>query len=264
MTLVARVSPFGCPLMLADVLITTPERNRQTQVEALPSIGHFALIEDSVVDLNRVARLAQKVCVIADNLAVGWSGDYEPAKRIISALRAYRWPHRITTRDVEDCLATTRYEDQASVSLGEVFSNDKFFGEFGLNAPKIHLPLFDECRIIGSGRNSFIRMCRGIDGLRLPAIGEIHSSCANATTSVLMASNSLIGEEVNNFAGPPVSFGGLFEVLMFQDNRFTKLDDVLYCFWAILEYGKEKGSHCPTHRLCKGEIPWRYLGGTSS
>ena len=115
MTLVARVSPFGCPLMLADILITTPQPNRQTQAEALPSIGHFALIGDSAIDLGRVAGLAQKICVIADNLAVGWSGDYKSAERIIAAMRAYPWPDRITTDDVQDCLATTIYEDQAAV-----------------------------------------------------------------------------------------------------------------------------------------------------
>ena len=146
MTLVARVSPFGCPLILADILITTPEPNRQTQAEALPSIGHFALIEHNAIDLRRVAGLAQKICVIADNLAVGWSGDYKPAERIISAMRAYPWPDRITTDDVQDCLATTSYEDQAAVSLVGIFSNDKWFGEFGLNASKISLPVFDECR----------------------------------------------------------------------------------------------------------------------
>ena len=86
--------------MLADILVTTPEPNHQTRVEALPSIGHFALVEDSAIDLNRVASLVQKICVIADNLAVGWWGDYAAAKRIISALRAHRWPDRITTSDV--------------------------------------------------------------------------------------------------------------------------------------------------------------------
>jgi hypothetical protein len=69
MTLVASVSPFGCPLMLGDILISG---QRAPQTEAvLPTIGNLALVEESVVDLSRVARLAQKICVITENLAVG-------------------------------------------------------------------------------------------------------------------------------------------------------------------------------------------------
>jgi hypothetical protein len=240
MTLVARVSPFGCPLMLADILITTPQPDRQTQADALPSIGHLALIADSAIDLGRVAGLAQKVCVIAADLAVGWSGDYKSAERIISAMRAYPWPDRITTYDVQECLATTSYEDQAAVSLVGIFSHDKWFGEFGMNAPKVSLPLFNECRVIGGGSGAFIRMCRDIGDLCLPTPEESDSSWVKATTAVLMASSTLIGEEVNNFGGLPEGFGGLFEVLMFQDDKFTKLDDILYCFWAVLEHSKEE------------------------
>lgn len=226
--------------MLADILVTTPEPNRQTQAEALPSIGHFALIGDSAIDLGRVVGLAQKICVIADNLVVGWSGVYTSAERIISAMRAYPWPDRITTDDVQACLATTSYEDQSGVSLAGIFSNDKWFGEFGLNAPKVILPLFNECRVIGGGSGTFIRMCRDISDLRIPTPDNGESSWLKATTAVLMASSTLVGEEVSNFGGLSEGFGGMFEILAFQDNRFTKLDDILYCFWAVLEHSKEK------------------------
>ena len=48
MTLVATVSPFGCPLMLGDILITGAS-NAQTMA-TLPTIGSLHLVDDSVVD----------------------------------------------------------------------------------------------------------------------------------------------------------------------------------------------------------------------
>jgi hypothetical protein len=240
MTLVARVAPFGCPLLLADILITTPQPHPQTQLEALPSIGHFALIEPNAVDLSRVAGLAQKICVITDNLAVGWSGNYRSARRIIATMRAYPWPARITTDDVQNCLATTRYEDQAAVSLAGMFLNDNFFGEFGLNSSKSNLPLFNECRILGGGKNAFIELCRNFSKLQLHSSDENqdYPTWIKATVAVLLSSSALVGQEMNNFGGLPSDFGGLFEILMFRDGKFAKLDDILYCFWVVLEHSK--------------------------
>ena len=238
MTLVATVSPFGCPLMLGDILITGAP-NAQNMAK-LPTIGSLHLVDDSVVDLSRVAWLAQKICTINDNLAVGWSGSYEFAKRIISSMRAFPWNDQIELDDVQQCLATTQYDDQAAVSLVGVLARADDFCQFGLNAGTVTLPLFNECRIIGSGRDNFIQMARGMD---LPALDpgiKNDPSWPHAIAATLIASAAFLGQEMNVYGGLVNDFGGGFEILIFENSKFIKLDDVLYCFWRLLGHNENE------------------------
>ena len=243
MTLVATVSPFGCPLMLGDILITGPPDPRVTAM--LPTIGNCHLVDDSAVDLSRVAWLASKVCLISDSLAVGWAGSYEPAKRIISAMRAFPWNSEVTLQDVQKCLATTEYDDQAAVSLVGLFLNAKGIGEFGLNAMKFDLPLFNRSRIIGSGKTSFLEMARNIGDLRTQGDSSDDPSWPEAVAITLASTTAFIGEEMSYYGGLHNSFGGSFEVLVFDGQKLTKLDDVLYCFWEVREHNKNEITLAP-------------------
>jgi hypothetical protein len=243
--LVAAVSPFDCPLMLGDILITGPPDPRTRAM--LPTIGNCHLVDDRVVDLSRVAWLASKVCVINDSLAVGWAGSYEPAKRIISAMRAFPWSSEVTLQDVQKCLATTDYDDQAAVSLVGLFLHAKGIGEFGLNATKINLPLFNRSRIIGSGKASFLEMARNIGGVHTQGSSSGDPSWPQAVAITLASSAAFMGEEMRHYGGLNNHFGGSFEVLVFQEQKLIKLDDLLYCFWQVREHS-ENGITLSPHK----------------
>ena len=45
---------------------------------------------------------------------------------------------------------------------------------------------------------------------------------------------------MNKYGGLEEGFGGLFEVLTFQDDKLAKIDDVLYCFWTIDEHSERE------------------------
>jgi hypothetical protein len=55
---------------------------------------------------------------------------------------------------------------------------------------------------------------------------------------LLLLATVLVGEEINNYGGLKTGFGGLFEILSFDDSGFNKLDDVLYCFWSVPDHDK--------------------------
>lgn len=252
MTLVASLSPFGCPLMLGDILITG-RPGPETRVK-LPTVGEVHLVDDSVIDQGRVAWLAQKISVITDTLVVGWAGDYRAAKRIISVMRAHRWSNQLTCEEVQQCLATTEYDDQASVALVGIFAHDRGFGEFGLNAPKHHMPFFERSRIIGSGRTAFVQMAERIYDCEVEtnsASGDGTFSWANALGITLGTTAGLIGEEINRGGGLSDGFGGGFEVIAFQNNKFAKVDDIIYCLWYVSSYDERGLSIAPHSAFLK-------------
>jgi hypothetical protein len=249
MTLVAAFSPFGCPLMLGDLLITGHPHVRTTVM--LPTIGHCHLVDDSVVDLSRVAWLASKVCIINDSLAVGWAGNYESARRIISAMRAFPWRSDITLQEIQQCLATTDYDDQSAVSLVGLFVHGESIGEFGLNAEKFDLLLFSRSRVIGSGSTFFLQAAQDMVGLNQYQRNMSDRPWAEALGIALMTCGGFIGDEIANLGGLDKGYGGLFEIAYLHERRFTKLDDILYCFWRVDEYSKNYISFSPLATFIK-------------
>ena len=234
MTLVATLSPYSCPIMLGDILLSGA-RAPGAEV-TLPTIGNVRLVDESVADLNHVAWLAPKICRITPNLAVGWSGDYAAAKRIIANMRAYSWPNQFSLECIQEFLTTTDYDDQASIGMAGIFATEKTFGEFGLNTPSVDLPLFNKSRVLGNGRERFIDMCRDVSDITVQ--GDASDWVLSVTTT-LGFTTALIGEEINNYGGLKTGFGGFFEIMLFNGNEFCKLDDVLYCFWSVPSHNED-------------------------
>jgi hypothetical protein len=116
--------------------------------------------------LDHVASLAQKICIIADNLVIGWAGDYLSATRIISAMRNYPWPADIELQNIQDFLAGTAYDDQSSIQMVGLCIAGSTCGEFGLNVSEVDIPVFNKSRIAGSGRERFIAISQASDGFK--------------------------------------------------------------------------------------------------
>ena len=86
MTLVAVIAPNDVPVLVGDLLISGPA-NAANKRLALPSLTSTVNSTELSDGKYAVSGLTQKLAMISDYLAVGWSGSRIAAKAVIADLR---------------------------------------------------------------------------------------------------------------------------------------------------------------------------------
>jgi hypothetical protein len=99
-------------------------------------------------------------------------------------MRNYSWPDPLSLECIQEFLATTAYDDQASIGMIGIFATERSFGEFGLNAPPTDLPIFNKSRILGNGRKRFIEMCRDASDFEFRAEGDANDWTRSMATAL--------------------------------------------------------------------------------
>ena len=163
MTLVAALSPDS-QMLLGDVVISQ-HLGRGTPLPPfkgtfLPSVG-FTLPADPGAS-GQIVATRQKLVRINSNLAVGWSGPYPAARRLVSAMLDYFDSGRVTIQDITKFLTTCDYDDRFNDNLsliGHCVNDSNYFNSFGLHAKSVDFPLLGRRSIAGSGADSFVRLC---------------------------------------------------------------------------------------------------------
>lgn len=109
MTLVAAVSPYQMPVMIGDLLVTSETTGQE--VEQLPTLGNLFFLKRHPDEFKYISGFSQKIAMINDNMAVGWSGRYEAAWRSTCLARTFPWSEEPCHDEIRQCMESLLYED---------------------------------------------------------------------------------------------------------------------------------------------------------
>jgi hypothetical protein len=227
LTLVAVAVSDKWPILFGDLLLSS----------SVPPAKEISLPTQNISPSKReqsdfwITGLTQKLCIITDCLAVGWSGTKITAKTIIHEMTKSFTPGQpVSLGEVEAFFKQIDYGDDVSI-IGMALGEGRI-SRFGWKAQKHTSTLFDEIRVAGSGSEHFLQLLNtvdlsflsGVDGLPVPyrPLGK-----------VLLCVGGIVGEEMNTGSNFDSFYGGGFEFVLVNENKFEKLRDVTYLFWGV-------------------------------
>jgi hypothetical protein len=233
MTLIAALHPNECPVLLGDLLISADRpKDGAFQISrpvGLPTVG-FVLPADHN-RTHEIVATRQKLCIVTDNIMIGWSGPYPVAERIVLAMRDHFTPGPVTNEAVAAFFTTCEYDDlfRSRLKLVGIAISDTRAERFGFNVRPINLPCFGpRCYVAGQGAPSLIALGHGLERV-VPPSPEHHRSVALAQT--LLATGMLIGDELLTRQSIDVHrFGGFYEIVLPSDGGVRKVGRHNVCF----------------------------------
>jgi hypothetical protein len=248
-TLIAALSPNWRPMLLGDILISAPLKGgrRPSRVISLPSVGFEIPLDPNAA--SQIVSVQQKLLSITNNLAIGWSGNYDAARRITCSMREYfpAGSAPITLRDISNCLVSTcSYTDlhNSDVSLVGFYYNNKEINKFSFKANEINLPLFGPSSVSGKGAQMFIDACNYLASQGTSFPSEVNMLDGIACQKALTLIGYLTMHELFDTTGVYRSLsGGFYEIMLAMDNSnktFAKLDDILYTYTKVIQDDQSK------------------------
>ncbi|NOT27181.1 MAG: hypothetical protein HOP16_13875 [Acidobacteria bacterium] len=183
------------------------------------------LIGDFLITAGATARGSRKkICRIADNFAIGWTGNLLAATRVISALRGRFRGGRPTAADVERFLTTYPTTDLGDLRvhiIGWILAETDVCFCWNSSWPT---QLFEEpYHYDGSGGPRFMQRA-GEDGQR-PQIGH-----ADPVVAAVCSVGLLMLDEITWRSNQQAGFGYGYEILFARDSAFHYVDGITWAF----------------------------------
>jgi hypothetical protein len=240
MTLVA-VLDDKFPILFGDLLLSSPTTsNREVHLPA-----HDVWSADNAETGYSISRLSQKLCIISDHLAVGWSGPRIYAQTIVQEMRtSFKGGRSVSTGDLETFFQQIDYADPNVSMVGIALEKSRTPGEvkvhrFGWRAQKHTSAVFNEVRVCGYGTEHFLRALERVDASSLSAFDELPDHL-KTLGKVLLLSGTLLGEEITTRSNLSSFYGGGFEFVSINAGKLEKIGDITYLFWGVKVISPEK------------------------
>lgn len=226
MTLIAAIRPEGVPALFGDVLLSHTDPQHPPHVE-LATVDIADL--ESVMPRNSDRRLSgfqRKTAKINDRLVVAWAGVEFLAYSPIGDLRTAFADHHPSLQELKDFFAERRDQNLTIIGWLVVETAHVFrWTSFGL-----FIGDENDTFVEGSGNNSLRRF-----------MAEQHLLRAGGATTTDRAIRNLVvlicqyfGAEVSEGLTVASYFGGGFEALVFDGQRFNYINNIVLTHWQIL------------------------------
>ncbi len=227
MTLIAKFSVNGVPLLVGDVLVSSDAiTGRET---TLPLVGD---INKVIADhgLRFEVGFKQKVNLIGERLAVAWSGPMMQAERALRALSAISTRNNPTSDDIRRALEAIDNEAIDRLCLigllhRDTVGTDVEVHHFAMGIQPIEQAGLGRVFAAGTGRAAFLALLQKSDWTNSGS-GN-HYQVAHALLGGLTNEEYRTGRTIMD------RWGGGFEAITFQEGRFEKIGDVLHTFWRL-------------------------------
>ena len=250
------------PFFVSDLLISSEFDD--PPFLTLPSLGNVRFIYDGL-NRYRIVGLGQKVTILTDNLIVAASGSviyYQVFAKYLGALF-----DQLTVTSNDDVVETIKEylsQEDTQKSLENMCGFIHYVTKsHGVNAyfdsspgatirypHNVKSPIFDHVLAYGSGASTYIdntskmRVLGG--GLGGP------NALYDDVALVFALVGRFLAKEVNSNTGHLNEYcGGGFEITAFADERFHKLDDVLYLISTVVAGTSWKDTVISPRRIIK-------------
>jgi len=242
--------PESYPILMGDVLLSGPEiPGKQIHI---PTIGNINSVFPEGSGFTIVG-LCQKLCILNDRLAVGWSGTRVAAQAVIKHLKKASAERNFALDDVMNF-----WEHEVdkwckeNVSIIGLIKNGDLINAFGFNYQKLQSERFGHVILSGSGSHAMA------DALARLGPSPEYPSTINilekAVATALSISTDILGQELISPQGLLNYFGGGIELISLVKGRFTKVGDITYLFW----YVNEDNEHNITFSLPETALKFTY------
>ncbi len=222
MTVVVGYLDNDIPCLLGDIMIssTIPPNKNVT----LPVSGQQSVDTPIRWDTHYFTDFQQKLNSIGPHMMIGWAGSLIEAKTAIKAIR--KKYNEIDPTDFEQLSSVLLCVDNLGlkdVSLIAVIANDDRWSlkHFGSASKKFITPWGENAVAAGTGED-FIMETLEIESSFTSEDKWNKSYSRLITTAARMWFYDISG------IGPQLAFGGGYELAIRQNNRITKITDILY------------------------------------
>jgi hypothetical protein len=256
MTLIATFEVSRVPILIGDLLVS--EVISQAPPLALP------LVEDANVAVPQrkyfARSLVQKLNLLSDRLIVAVAADdLAQAIDVVGSLEFIANSPDLSAEMVNRVLEAIepRRRDKVSLIVGVIEPDPNeaqraYVGFIELNTERVGGGALGLVTVGGSGQDGFLRTLERIAG-DLTSFDQAKKPVLKASAVGLTLACAFYGQEVSSPANLGEAWGGGFEVAVFDQGRFHKLDNILYLFWKLTDNGD--GSHTLTlmHKMMKSQ-----------
>lgn len=234
MTLVAAWLHCGIPTLIGDLLITSENSGRATDIGVATREDASSLVP--IREGVRIEGTIQKVYCLSDNLALGWTGSAMGAEIIVHELRNAFGGRQVDWAEFRTVLGGYQMTGPFHcVLIGWLIDGNvaQCFRWDSAEASKLEL-VADA--VEGSGRDAFMKTVN--DGRYIAADGDPIGS-AVAQAAYYFGTEVLLGENLID------RFGGGMQLICYEHGAFRVVDKIVYVFVTIQE--KEDGMQVFLH-----------------
>jgi hypothetical protein len=230
MTMIACTINNGYPIVLSDILLSSTDR---PEGFSSPTIADNLMNYLSEDRMYYPLGLKQKISIIADNLCFAFSGFEYLAKGFLEDLRRHfgSMPN-ILVNDVMEFLqhyGLGELKDKLSFVLVLIEKVENGFQAIAI--PGGHwseqkTAVFDDITVLGSGAEDFLRSADRVDSNYTPRPQNARESIG---TNLSLVGSILARErsQLHTFAN---HWGGGFELVFFNGEKFARFDDICYVY----------------------------------
>lgn len=233
MTLVASFSVEKCPVLLGDILVTGADIPGRSAV--LPTVGEVSTKDLKESESSTVpAGTRQKLAILGDNLALGWSGKVSTAEDVFARLKEMSEDRPWCRESLGDHFRNLSSSTWNEISIIGYISDDRGLGcvRFGQDVVSIPTSEFGEITAIGSGTRSFHSHRSSVTPSSFEAIRGPRSFpvFAKVLSQAFAMSGTLIGNELVSINSLKEGYGAGYECVVPFDQGFGKLGDCMFVY----------------------------------
>ncbi len=243
MTLGVSYSIHQQPVVLGDLLLSGDEREHDVFV---PSVGNVEEVFCKGSGYS-ITGMTQKVIVISKDMAITWAGNEVAARLAIAELRALAAkgldPDRVQA--LLDGLPAVLMTLDLELTGWYVYENCGYPIEF--RSSEGHSCDCDHLRLVGNGAPLFQALLDGHQWVTGANRGMDAEGGKCLSTTCAFAGMLLELELKKSPTSLLNFFGGGYEVALFDEGSFRKLDDVTHVYWNVQVSEKGVGITQPFH-----------------
>lgn len=225
MTLIAGFSINKLPCLIGDVVISGPEKNTDSDV-VIPTVGRigqqFSQYSYNILDTQ------QKLHIISDTVAIAWAGSSLVARMVVMELIT------ICENSNELNVAIKQYlrdfqstEEKDEISLIGWLFEDNAFHQFSYDARSYRTETFGTLSVAGGFPDHFLKFLHPREGEH----SAHHETCDPYTQAVLDVKSilgDLLMDEYENHNSLNHYYGGAYEAIVFDGEKFSKVGDTTF------------------------------------
>lgn len=233
LTVIASFSIENNKVLLGDLLVSSNEvEGRQIKLPTTGNIGHVFPPGSGFIPVG----LKQKLCVIDDNLVVGWAGTHYVARAVIKQLKDQLGGRAVTQNDLKSFFENIDPCYQKELGIVGAHFDGKVSYTFGYNCQGFSSSYFGEVCFAGTGISDLKALMDDFEASGNPSLQiSERNPLEKAIVGTLVVASALIGNEVVSSQNLLQYYGGGFEIVSRVKDRFEKIGDITYMFSMITE-----------------------------
>ncbi len=237
MTLVVRMSVHEHPLLIGDILISSPEiPGRALNV---PTIGNITSVFPEGSGFAPTD-LTQKIAILGDKFVIGWAGSRLHAKAVISELLEENRKEPLSRYDLMSYFENMDASTASEVDFTGWLWDAEGFSYFGFGCQEFPSSALGEVGLLGSGSGEMKRYLSS-QLTSIPLATMPINPLAQAYGLGLTISGVMLSDELASRHSLLNFYGGGYEIVSLLEGKFQKLSDVTYLFWHCIKIGENLG-----------------------